>query len=445
MSDFNKPLNEQEFVKNFAPINPPMDQTQAMVESSRCLFCFDAPCIKACPTRIDIPLFIRQISTGNLTGSARTIYESNYFGNACGKVCPVDVLCEGACVFNHVNQKPIEIGRLQSHAATYVIENEIELFKPGESNKKRVAIIGAGPAGISCACELRRYGYEVDIYEAKNCPTGLTLHGVAPYKITNEEAVREAEFLQKQLGFVIKYNSRVSEYEQFKKLENEYDAIFIGIGLGETVSMNIKGEDLENCIGAVEYIEDIKIKKHLANSGRKVVVIGGGNTAMDAASEAARMGAERVWLSYRRSRADMPAYGFEYELAKKVCVEPLFNTMPVEILGNGKVEAIRLAPSEVVDGKVIVKKDEIFTIECDMVIKATGQEKQNVLLDIIDGFEFDANGKTIIDSESFRAVNTKYFIAGDVINGGSEIVNAVAEAVMAAEGIHKFLSKEMNQ
>ena len=444
MTDYNKPQNENEFKLNFAPINPLMDQTQALVESSRCLFCFDAPCIKACPTHIDIPLFIRQISTGNLTGSARTIYESNYFGNACGKVCPVDVLCEGACVCNLVNEKPIEIGRLQSYAATHVMEKDIALFKPGEDNSKRVAVIGAGPAGISCACELRRLGYEVDIFEAKSQPTGLTLHGVAPYKITNDEAIREAEYLQSQLGFKIIYNSPVTAYEQFKQLEQKYDAVFIGIGLGDTVALNIKGEDLENCVGAVDFIEEVKLKKHDAKVGNKVVVIGGGNTAMDAASEAARMGADRVWLSYRRSRDEMPAYEFEYELAKNVCVEPLFNTLPVEILGDGKVEAIRLAPTKLVDGKIITAKNEIFTIECDMVIKATGQEKQNVLLDIIDGFEFDSEGKPLIEPDTFRAVHTKYFIAGDVINGGSEIVNAVAEAVKAAEGIHKYLSKEAN-
>jgi glutamate synthase (NADPH/NADH) small chain len=442
MTDFKKPKNDKDFEKNFAQINPMMTESEALVESMRCLFCYDAPCIKACPTKIDIPLFIRQIGTGNLTGSARTVYESNYFGNACGKVCPVEVLCEGACVYNLVNEKPIEIGRLQSYAATFALSKKLALFKPGKPAKKRVAIIGAGPAGISCACELRRFGYEVDIFEAKKKPTGLTLHGVAPYKITNEEALKEAEYLRKQLGFRIIYNTPVTKYNQFKKLEAEYDSIFIGIGLGNTVKLKIKGEDLNGCIGAVDYIEDIKLKKYRAKSGRKVVVIGGGNTAMDAASEASRMGAERVWLSYRRSRAEMPAYEFEYELAKNVCVEPLFNTMPLEIKGGKNVEAIVLAPTKSIKGKMSVDEASAFVIPCDMVIIATGQEKQNSLLDIIDGFEFDAEGKPIVEESTFRAKGTRYFIAGDVINGGSEIVNAVAEAVKAAEGIHNFLSKK---
>ncbi len=439
MTDFKKPKSEDEFDWNFSPINPQMTQSEALAESSRCLFCFDAPCIKACPTAIDIPLFIRQISTGNLKGSARTIYESNYFGNTCGKVCPVEVLCEGACVYIGLNEKPIEIGRLQSYAASNAIGKKLRLFKPGSPNGRKVAIIGAGPAGLSCACELRRHGYEVEVFEQKERPTGLTLHGVAPYKITNKEALAEADYLRKQFGFNVRYSNPVSSYKQFKKIEAVYDAVFIGIGLGKTVKLGVKGEDLKNCLGAVEYIENIKLKKHKAVSGKRVVVIGGGNTAMDAASEASRMGAERVWLAYRRSRSEMPAYGFEYELAKNVCVEPLFNTMPLEILGSKKVEGIRLAPAGYVKGRFVADESKSYTIECDMVIKATGQQKQNTLLDEIDGFEFDNSGKPVIDEKTFRAKGTKYFIAGDVINGGSEIVDAVAEAVRAAEGIHKFL------
>ena len=444
MKDFKRPRSERDFEKNFSPINPLMSDSEAVVESARCLFCYNAPCIKACPTEIDIPLFIRQISTGNLKGSARTIYESNYFGNACGKVCPVEVLCEGACVFNDMNLKPIEIGRLQSYAATHALRKKLDLFTPGTPQKKRVAVIGAGPAGISCACELRRFGYEVDVFEAKDKPTGLTLHGVAPYKITNEEALKEAEFLKKQLGFRIHYRTPVTKYRQFRNLEHEYDAIFIGIGLGNTVELKIKGEHLDGCMGAVDYIENIKLKRHKARSGKKVVVIGGGNTAMDAASEASRMGAERVWLSYRRSKEEMPAYEFEYELAKKVCVEPLFNTVPVEIRGVSKVEGIKLAPAKVVKGRITADKQNSFVVPCDMVIIATGQEKQNKLLDIIDGFEFDDKGRPVTEGDSFRAKGTKYFIAGDVINGGSEIVNAVAEAVKAAEGIHNFLKGNTN-
>jgi glutamate synthase (NADPH/NADH) small chain len=203
MSDYTKPTDESEFEKNFEQIKPLMNSTQAYYESSRCLFCFDAPCVNACPTRIDIPLFIRQISSGNLTGSAKTIYESNYFGYACGKVCPTDVLCEGACVYNLQEVKPIEIGRLQSFATSTAIIESKKLFIPGKPNGKKVAIIGAGPAGISCACELRMRGYEAVIFEAKEKPSGLTVHGVAPYKITNDEVLNEMDYLQKQFPAVV--------------------------------------------------------------------------------------------------------------------------------------------------------------------------------------------------------------------------------------------------
>ena len=232
MSEFKRPLSEAAFAENFSPKKPLMNATEAFYESSRCLFCYDAPCVNACPTHIDIPLFIKQINTGNTEGAAKTIFDSNWFGYACGKVCPTGVLCEGACVYNHQNVKPIDIGRLQSYATASVLEKNTPLYSPGESNGKKVAVIGAGPAGISCACELRTMGYEVDIFEAKSLPSGLTVYGVAPYKITNEEVLEEIAYLQQQLGFRIFYNSPVLNADQIKKFEQNYDAIFIGVGLG---------------------------------------------------------------------------------------------------------------------------------------------------------------------------------------------------------------------
>ncbi|MEO8211359.1 MAG: FAD-dependent oxidoreductase, partial [bacterium] len=414
--------------------------TQAYYESSRCLFCYDAPCVNACPTHIDIPLFIRQINSGNVNGAAKTIYDSNYFGNACGKVCPTEVLCEGSCVYNLQEVKPIEIGRLQSFATTKVIKENIVLYKSGNPNGKKVAVIGAGPAGISCACELKQLGYEVDIFEAKEKPSGLTLYGVAPYKITNEEALEEINYLQNQFEFNIKYNSQVKSKEDFENLEKNYDAIFIGIGLGETNSIKIKGEELQNCIGAVEFISELRINKYKTKVGKKVIVLGGGNTAMDAASESARMGAEKVILAYRRDKEDMGAYDFEFELAKSVGVEGMFNVSPVEIIGNGKVEGVKFRKTEIVN-EILPDNGLEFIEECDMVIRATGQSKQINLLKNISGIKLDEKGRVVADSKTYQTDNPKYFAAGDAYNGGVEVVNAVAEAQKAAVGIHNYLNK----
>lgn len=269
MPEFQKPSTKKEFDHNFSQIKPFLNETQAYYESSRCLFCFDAPCIQACPTHIDIPLFIRQIHSGNTVGAAETIYRSNYLGHACGQVCPTEVLCEGACVYNHQNIKPIEIGRLQSFATTKTITENTKLFITGKPNGKKVALIGAGPAGISCACELRMLGYEADLYEAKAKPSGLTLYGVAPYKITDKEALDEVKYLQDQFGFSIKYRSPVNSKKDIEKLEKKYDAVFIGIGLGETSTIHIQGENLRNCIGATEFIEQLRSINHRVHVGKK--------------------------------------------------------------------------------------------------------------------------------------------------------------------------------
>jgi len=440
MSEYKQPNNESEFENNFSQIKPLMNDTQAYYESSRCLFCYDAPCVSACPTGIDIPLFIRQINSGNVTGSAKTIYDSNYLGNACGKVCPTEVLCEGACVYNLQDVKAIEIGRLQNYATDKAIKNNIEFFTAGKSNGKKVAVIGAGPAGISCACELRRSGFEVDIFEAKEKPSGLTLYGVAPYKITNEEALNEINYLQKQLGFRIIFSTFISSKEDFKKLEDEYDAVFIGIGLGKTNYVNIKGEDLENCFGAVEFISELKINQHKVKAGSRVIVLGGGNTAMDAASESARLGADEVILAYRRGKEEMGAYDFEYELAKDAGVQGLFNVSPIEITGNEKVSGVKFIKTKTDNGKVENIDGSEFTIECDMVIKATGQMKQSDLFKNISGLEADEKGRIKIN-KTYQTTNPKYFSGGDVISGGKEVVNAVAEGKAAGKGIEEYLLK----
>lgn len=439
MAEYNKPSTLQEVEQNFEQIKPDMNATMAYNESSRCLFCFDAPCVKACPTSIDIPLFIRQIYTDNVTGSAKTIYESNYFGNICGKVCPTEVLCEGACVYNHQDAEPIEIGRLQSFATKAAIKENKQLFDLADNNGKKVAIVGAGPAGVACACELRLLGYEVHIWEAKAHPSGLTIYGVAPYKITNQEALDEVAYLQKQFGFEIFYNKKVETDAHFKTLKDDYDAVFLGVGLGDTRSLGIDGENLVNCEGATEFIEEFKIKPLETYTGKRVVVIGGGNTAMDAASETARMGAEQVYLAYRRSKTAMGAYEFEYDLAKGVGVKGLFNASPVAVLGTEKVEGMRFIRTEEKDGKLVNIEGSEFDIACDMVIKATGQEKQVDFVKKFGAIETDAKGRIVVN-EQFQTTDARVFAAGDAVNGGAEVVNAAGEAKKAAKGIHQWLS-----
>ncbi|MCB0531246.1 MAG: NAD(P)-dependent oxidoreductase [Lewinellaceae bacterium] len=439
MAEYKRPQSEQEFDQNFKQKKPLMNQTEAYMESSRCLFCYDAPCVQACPTHIDIPLFIKQIHTGNAEGAARTIYDMNWMGNACGKVCPTQVLCEGACVFNHQHVKPIEIGRLQNYATNKVMEAGKSLFHSGSPKGKKVAIIGAGPAGISCACELSVLGYSVTIFEAKDKPSGLTVYGTAPYKITNEEALTEMEYLQKQLSFKINYSSPVSNADDLQKLEAEFDAIFLGVGNGPTAALHLPGEDFENVIGAVEFVETLRIQKHRVQVPDRIVVIGGGNTAMDAASESARMGASQVYLAYRRSKEQMGAYWFEYDLAVSAGVKSIFNASPLEILGKDKATGVRFIKTTQENGRIKEVPGSEFVLECDLVIKATGQAKMAEFLTQIKGLELDKSNRILVHPETFQTGNPKYFAGGDAVNGGAEVVNGAFEGKQAARGIHQYL------
>lgn len=438
MAEYNIPKTEAEFDRNFAPKKPLMSDTEAHVESSRCLFCYDAPCIKACPTHIDIPLFIKQIHTGNTLGAAKTIYETNWLGNTCGKVCPTSELCEGACVYNHQNIKPIDIGRLQNYATQTAISSSAPLFNPALPGTGKVAVIGAGPAGIACASELRMLGFTVDVFEAKELPSGLGVHGTAPYKITNEEVLAEINFLQQNLGFSIHLGSPVTTKHHITALEANYEAIFLGIGLGPTATLLIPGEEKQNVVGAVEFIETIRMRKHLVLVPPRVVVLGGGNTALDAAAESARMGAQKVTLAYRRSRENMGGYAFEYKHAIGCGVDPLFNVTPVEIVGKDKATGVKFIRTEIRDGQRVRIEGSEFVMDCDLVIKATGQAKYPDLFKMIAGLQMDDNHRVVVN-EHYQTSNPKYFAGGDAVNGGAEVVNAAYEGKMAARGIAKLL------
>lgn len=437
MAEYNRPSSVVEFEKNMKQKKPSMTDNQAYYESSRCLFCFDAPCIQACPAGIDIPLFIRQINAGQPEMAAKTIFEANWMGYACGKICPTGVLCEGGCVYNETDVKPLEIGRLQAFATGEVIKSGKKLFDLAPSNGKKVAVIGGGPAGIAGACELRLLGYDVDIYEAKDKPTGLTVFGIASYKITNEEVLAEEGYLRAQFGYNMKLNSPITSKEQITELENNYDAILMGVGIGATATLGIPGEDKAGVIGAVEIIEDIRMKKNGIVMPENVVVLGGGNTAMDAASQSARLGADNVSLIYRRGKESMGAYSFEYDLAVAAGVDGVFNVSPIEIIGNGKATGVKCVRTESVGGKLQNVEGSEFVIPADLVIKATGQAKQGALHSLIDGLDLDW-GKVKVN-ELHQTTNPMYFAAGDAVNGGAEVVNAAAEAKVAAHGIHKFI------
>ena len=442
MAEYKRPESSEDFHKNFAQKKPLMNKTEAFYESSRCLFCYDAPCVTACPTGIDIPLFIKQIQTGNAEGAAKTIFDKNWFGNTCGKVCPTGVLCEGACVYNHQDVKPIDIGRLQNFATDQVIKSKKEIFKPGKDNGKKVAVIGAGPAGISCACELRTLGFSVDIFEAKDKPSGLAVHGTAPYKITNKEVLDEVEYLQDQLGFSIHYGKAITTKKQLNDLEKDYDAIFIGVGLGPTAELDLPGVDKEKVIGAVEFVEELRMTEHKVKVPDSVIVIGGGNTAMDAASESARMGANNVILAYRRSKEEMGGYDFEYDLARNAGAKGLFNVQPVEITGNGKATGVKFIKTESRNGKLEYIEGSEFTLDCDLVIKGTGQAKLGDFFGLIDSLEIDRSTRIVVNGESFQTGNPKYFAGGDAVNGGAEVVNGAYDGKQAALGIENWLNKK---
>ena len=438
-------LSAEQYEKNFAEIAPAMTPRQAAIEANRCLYCFDAPCTQACPTHIDVPAFIQKISTGNLRGSAREILSANILGHSCGRVCPTEVLCEGACVMHEKGEQAIEIGRLQRYSVDYVLQNKIQLFHAGAPNGKRVACIGSGPASLACAAELAQRGYEVTIFDRNEEPGGLNTYGIAAYKTRAADAIHEADLI-KQLDVKFRQKTEVGRDISFADLEKQFDAIFIGVGLGETWELNLPGEDLRGVYGAIEFIEDTKIQPFAnVEIGRNVACIGAGNTAIDVVTAARRLGAENVYLIYRRGEPEMPAFAYEFQLAKQDGVSFLWQTQPVRVLGeNGVVtglECVRTAlgapDAKGRRGPVAIPGSE-FQIKVDMVIRAVGQQPATAFLSVIKGVELNRDG-TVKISDRHQTGNPKYFAAGDCTNGGKEVVDAVAEGMSAAYGIASWL------
>ncbi|MGA2510344.1 MAG: NAD(P)-dependent oxidoreductase [Candidatus Acidiferrales bacterium] len=438
-------LSPDQYEKNFAEIAPALNQRQAAIEAARCLYCFDAPCTIACPTHIDVPAFIKKISTGNLRGSAREILSANILGHSCGRVCPTEVLCEGACVMHEKGESPIEIGRLQRYAVDHVLGNNIQLFCAGAPNGKRVACVGSGPASLACAAELAKCGYDVTVFDRNEQPGGLNTYGIAAYKARAADAIRETD-LVKQLGVKFRQKIEVGRDISFADLEKQFDAIFLGVGLGETWSLNLPGEDLHGVYGAIEFIEKTKVQPfHEVEVGRRVACIGAGNTAIDVVTAARRLGAEIVYLIYRRGEPEMPAFAYEYQLAKQDAVSFLWQTQPVRVLGHDGVvaglECVRTLPGSP-DSKgrrnpVPVPGTE-FKLDVDMVVRAVGQKPATDFLTAVKGLQINSNG-TVKVNDRHQTGHAKYFAGGDCTNGGKEVVDAVADGMAAARGLDAWL------
>jgi glutamate synthase (NADPH/NADH) small chain len=437
-------LTPEQYACNFADLNPPLTPEQAAFESSRCLFCFEAPCITACPTHIDVPSFILKIRNHNLLGSARVILDANPLGASCARVCPVEALCEGACVVNHNHERPVAIGRLQRHATDWYFAHEPKpLWELPPPTGRCVALVGAGPASLGCAAALRRLGHAAVVYERDPLPGGLNTYGIAQYKMTPKTSLEEVEFVRR-LGVEIHIGVEVGRDVDLPTLRRDHDAVFLGIGLGGTQPLGIPGEDLPGVHEALAFIRAYKTRPlGEVPVGRRVVVIGAGNTSVDAATAAVRLGAERVSIVYRRSRDEMPAYAYEYELAKADGVSFEWLTSPIAIQGTAAVEGLRCVRMRLGsrDGRGRRVPEPIpgseFLLAADMVIKAVGQEKRLEWLAEIPGLRIE-HGRVTVDPETGMTTIPGLFSGGDCANGGKEVVNAVAEGQRAARGIDQW-------
>jgi glutamate synthase (NADPH/NADH) small chain len=430
---------------------PPLTRDEALAEANRCLMCWDAPCTRACPTHIDVPRFIKQIATNDLVGSARTIFDANILGASCARVCPTEVLCEGACVLHDLHERPIRIGGLQGYATDPVVFGGGPIFSPAPSTGYRVAIVGAGPAGLSCAAELARHGHEPVIFDAAETPGGLNTHGVADYKMAPTTALAEVDWVLSH-GGELRSGVRVGGEVTVNSLLDDYDAVFLGTGLARSAPLGIPGEDLTGVAPALDFIEELKARprEEMALAGERVAVIGAGNTAIDAATQSARLGADKVYLIFRRARPHMRAYPHEIEKALSDGVELVPQAVPVAIKGDARVTALTCRRTELgepgTDGRpaVTVLEDTDFTLDVTRVFRATGQVAHGAFYDVIDGVELDPSGRVMVDA-SFRTGHERIWAGGDSINGGKEVVNAVEHGKQAARSINQALQASQSE
>lgn len=438
-------LNKSAYAHVFDDISPPLSPREALIEAARCHFCFDAPCVEACPTGIDIPSFIGKIRTGNLKGSAIDILSANIFGGTCARVCPVEELCEEACVRTTGENKPVKIGMLQRHAVDALMTAGAQPFKRAPESGKTIAVVGAGPAGLSCAHRLAMLGHKVDIYEARAKPGGLNEHGIAAYKVPDNFAQKEVAWVLGIGGITVHNGKALGRDVTLGDLRKRYPAVFIGVGLRATQKLGLEDEALDGVEDAVGYIERLRQAKDLGQLpvGRRIVVIGGGNTAIDIAIQSKRLGAEDVTLAYRRGPEQMGATAHEQHLAQVEGVRIKHWVAPVKLVGwRGKVKEIELAYTRLDDAGKLVLTDARTTLLTDMVFKAIGQI---LIKDPLDGDAREPlavkGGKLVVNEERETSLPGVY-AGGDCTTTGSDLtVRAVEDGKRAAIAIDKRLRR----
>ena len=442
----NNRLTPEQYEENFADIHPPFEtQDAALVEANRCLFCYDAPCTKSCPTSIDVPKFIKQITTDNIKGSAHTIFSSNIMGAGCSKVCPVEKLCEGACVFNLMDETPIHIAKLQRYSTEIAMQKKWQLFERKPFNGLRVAVVGAGPAGLSCAHTLSREGIDVTVFEKENKGGGLMTYGIAAYKVTPQFCEDEVDYITAIGGIEIKYNQALGKDITIEQLQQNYDAVFLAFGVGLARQLEIPGEDLDGVVDAIHFIYELRTNPYAALPvGNKVAVIGMGMTAIDAATQAKRLGAKEVTLLYRRTQEEMPCTQHELDIAKMDGCNIIWLASPKEIKGvDGKVtqlvcDTMQLGKPDASGRRSPVPTGETFALEVDMVIKAAGQMPFE---ELVNSHQLENNhGKITVKAKTFTNLKG-IFAGGDAVNGGKEVVDAVQAGKDGAAAIIEFLNQ----
>jgi glutamate synthase (NADPH/NADH) small chain len=419
----------------FEDYKPAYNTAQAAVEANRCLYCHDAPCIKACPTHIDIPEFIRKIATGNVKGSAKTIFDSNILGMSCARVCPVEVLCVGDCVYNAMGVPPINIGKLQRYATDMAFDKGWTYYEAGADSGKSVGLVGAGPASLAAAHRLRRFGHRCTIYEKRDVVGGLNTTGVAAYKMRADRSEDEVAWVLGIGGIDVVTGVRIPDDIGWDELAGRHDALFIGFGLGADSWLSLPGADLDGIWGAVDFIEKMKVDRVHINGVRTALVIGGGNTAIDAVRQLRGLGIADVRMVYRGGEAAMAGYEHEWDAAKEEGVSVMWNAVPVAFEGGDHVDNVVLVRTN--EDKRPIPGSE-FGVAADIVLLAVGQAK---LSDLVAGLQGVAvqGGKIVTDARG--ATGRKgVWAGGDGRNGGKEVVNAVAEGRDAAVAIHEYLT-----
>ncbi len=430
-------LTPAEYESNFSDLHPRLDKHEALVAADRCYFCYDAPCMTACPTAIDIPLFIRQISTGNPLGSAKTIFDQNILGGMCARVCPTETLCEQACVRNTAEDRPVEIGKLQRYATDIAMEQEHQFYCRKAPSGNSVAIVGAGPAGLAAAHRLSLHGHSVVMFEAREKAGGLNEYGIATYKATEDFAQRELAYVTAIGGIDIRSGQALGRDFSLSDLTAQYDAVFLAVGLAGVNALAIEGEELDGVEDAVDFIAALRQAADKAEVpiGRRVVVLGGGMTAIDAAIQSKLLGAEEVTICYRRGKENMNASAYEQDLATANGVIIRHWLAPKRILGEeGKVAGIEVEYTAMRDGK-LVGTGENGLIAADQIMKAIGQ---SFLGSGLGALQLEG-GKIAVDVEG-RTSMERVWAGGDCVGMGEDLtVSAVAQGRDAAESINRVL------